>query len=436
MNIQKHLIKRFNKKETLLILSSFPERKKEVSRDNAIGRYTKLLLDNYPKNRKIVVICEKRKNEKPYLLNKNILVVPNYKTNSFSFFADVIRVLVNFRSARDFLVQFEFSVFGGKIMIPQVLFVLGFSKLIGKNLVVMLHQVVKNLSELSGHLGIRKNGLKTSMLNLLLKMFYVFIGQFSNKILVHDKALADHLSEQVNGEKISVIPHGIGKRKTFSKKERNIARKKIGLKRDDFVLLVYGYRSWYKGTDWIIKTITKFNKENPSNEVKLIIAGGDSPTLKTTSAYKTFKNELTGLIKKINGNFVVTGFVPEAEVGGLFAATDLVLFPYRTKMSASGAFSLTLRYGKPFLTSINFMKQKEFELSNVSFSLHYGSFEKTLLGYFKDNNAKSKIKEISSKIANACSWKKTSMLYEFEMVGSRLGVNEAIITPEYATSKV
>ena len=81
------------------------------------------------------------------------------------------------------------------------------------------------------------------------------------------------------------------------------------------------------------------------------------------------------------------------------------------------------------------MKPKEFELSSVSFSLNYGSFEKTLLGYFKDNNAKSKIKEISSEIANARSWKKTSMLYESEMVGSRLGI-KAIITPEYATSKV
>lgn len=370
-----------NDTDTLAILTSYPAKNGEIASANAISRYSYLLVNSFSKNQNIVVLSEKnQKNNVAYQLTENILVVPTYKYNSFNFFSQVLSKVVEFNKIKDYLIQFEFSIFGGKKIIPSFLLTLLGLRLLNKNVSITLHQVATNLNELSGHLGLTRNSLKTRFLNLSLNIFYRTVGVLAQKIIVHDELLKKRLSEFVNDKKIEVIPHAIGDEsvKNITPKMAINAKTEFGFNKKDKVLAVYGYRSWYKGTDWIVKTVKELTDDNPKQNIKLLVAGGNSPTLKDTASYKKFDRRLKSTIKKANGSVKVTGFIPEKDVWKVFAASDMVIFPYRTRMSASGAFALTLAYKKQFLVSNHFAGGSEIDLSQNTFEMNTLSFKKVL----------------------------------------------------------
>lgn len=394
----------FNNSDTLAVISPFYSQNRGDFRGYSIARYTNLLINSFSKNQKFVIFSENKENENSYEASENILVVPSYKFNSFGFFSQVLKKVIEFNEIKDYLIQFEFSIFGGKKVIPSFLLALLGLKVLGKNTSITLHQVATNLNELSGHLGLQKNSIKTRFLNLLLNIFYRVVGILSNKIIVHDKLLKSRLSEFVESNKIEVIPHAIGDEnvKKITPKMVSIAKKQFGFSRKDKIIAVYGYRSWYKGTDWIIKTIKELSDTNPKLNLKLLVAGGVSPTLKDTASYKKFDRKLKNVIKKANGSVKITGFISEKDVWKVFAASDLVVFPYRTRMSASGAFALTLAYKKPFLVSNHFAIGSEINLSKNIFELNTFSFKKAL----------SKLTNINTEeLVENRSWESVSKLY-------------------------
>src|SRR3990167_6945214 len=110
MTILKKYLERFDTPETLIILSSFPRKGGELAIENALARYTYLLVKNFSENQRIVVLSEKRtKSERAYLLKSNILVIPSFSKNSLKFAFDVEKDLSRFVLAKNLLVQFEFS---------------------------------------------------------------------------------------------------------------------------------------------------------------------------------------------------------------------------------------------------------------------------------------------------------------------------------------
>ncbi len=370
-----------NSENSIGIITSYPAKNGEIASANAISRYSYLLVNSFPKNQNIVVFSEKnQKNNIAYQLNENILIAPTYQYNSFKFLSQILNKVIEFNKIKDYLIQFEFSIFGGKKIIPSFLLTLLGLKLLNKNVSITLHQVATNLNELSGHLGLTRNSVKTRLLNLSLNIFYRTVGILSNKIIVHDELLKKRLSEFVSDKKIEVIPHAVGDEsvKNITPKMVMSAKKEFGFSKKDKVLTVYGYRSWYKGTDWIVKTVKELSDDKPQLNLKLLVAGGISPTLKDTSSYKKFDRRLKDTIKKANGSVKVTGFIPEKDVWKVFAASDMVVFPYRTRMSASGAFALTLAYKKPFLVSNHFASGSEIDLSQNTFEMNTLSFKKAL----------------------------------------------------------
>lgn len=346
-----------------------------MARGNAISRYTYLLTKNFPKNQKIVVFSEVRNGRKPFLMAKNILVVPTYKLNSPMFYVDVLKKILDFDAIGNIMIQFEFSIFGGKIVIPQILAILATLRLVGKSTKITFHQVVTNINVLSGHLAIKKNGIKADILNSLLKFFYKACGILSDKIFVHDSVLAGRLSEFVNIQKIRIIPHGVNVEKKIGDAFAKHSKKYFGVAPETKLVGIFGYCSWYKGTDWLIENFARFAGENPDCKVRLLVAGGESPTLKGTLAYQKYHEKLQKVIKEANGNIIYTGYVPDHDVRRVFGACDLFVFPYRTKMSASGAFSLCLGYGKPYIVSKAFSENiTKNEAEDRIFSLNYKNF--------------------------------------------------------------
>lgn len=377
--VTKQIIDSYNNPDTLGIISSYPSFGGEVARGNAISRYTYLLTNNFPKSQKVIVFCEIRNTKKPFLMAQNILVVPTYKLNSINFFRDLLSKFSKFDVVSNILIEFEFSIFGGKIIIPQLMALLASFKLMGKSVKIMFHQVVDDINVLSGHLAIKKYSLKAWVLNNLLDVFYKTCGILSEKVFVHDAVLAGRLEKFVDEGKIKVIPHGVGGRKVVSKTFASNSKRYFKIKNGTKLVGIFGYCSWYKGTDWLIENFARFARENSNQKIRLLVAGGESPTLKGTLAYKKYHNKLKKVIKEANGNIVYTGYVPDSDVKKVFGAVDLFIFPYRTKMSASGAFSLCQSYNKPYIVSKAFSENVPVgEVKGRVFDLNYKSFAKLL----------------------------------------------------------
>ncbi len=436
MNITKKLLNKYNTPDTLAILSSFPKKDGEVADENAVARYTNLLITNFVGSRKIVVICEKRqKTDKAYELADNILVVPSYKVNSLLFSFQVIKTLYKFNQIKNLLIQFEFSIFGGKDSLPGLLGIIFSQWLFGRNISITLHQVVDDISSLSGHLGLKRGSLRTHAFNFLLSQFYKLIGIFSDTVIVHDSLLKTRLSAFVKEDKIVVIPHGGFGSSQLSSSLRSRVRRSLGFDKKDFVILVFGYQSWYKGTDWIIKTVGDLVEKHPELNLKILLAGGESPTLKYTSAYKNFFLNLKDLLGHYGNIVKSTGFVPESEVAKVFAASDAVVFPYRTRMSASGALSLTWSYGKAFLASsqfaTNFLEpdvldafaRYSISTKDISFELNLQSFEKVLIGLVNNKSLTLRLKNAGAEVANFRTWSRVAKAYELACTRQAISVS-------------
>jgi len=391
--------------------------------ENAISRYSHLLVTHFPKYQRVVVICEKRANEGPYEIAENVLVVPSYTYDSPAFAFQVGSALRKFGKAANLMVQFEFHIFGGKASIPGIMAVIASQSLAGRNVSIMLHQVVSDINSLSGHLGLSKGGFGSRVFNLSLKLFYGFVGTFCQKVLVHDSLLAKRLEGLVKQDKIVVIPHGSDLPKNVLTRIGQATRRSIGLNDGNVAVLVFGYLSWYKGSDWAVRTLGNIARKYPDLKLKLVLAGGESPTLKETGSYKAFSGKLQNLLKSNCKCTITTGFVPEAKVGNLFSAADLVVFPYRTKMSASGALSIAWQYGKPVLTSEAFdknfdeadvkeaLEQKGITKDDISFKLNQASFEKALLGLLQSQALKKNLGVAGRQIARGRSWDSVALLY-------------------------
>ncbi len=423
----------FNSPNTLGIISSFPAKNGEIAVANAISRYTYLLSKSFPKNKKIVIFSEINKSNKPYLLTENILVVPSFKYDSVKFAGDTLKNVANFNFVKDILIQFEFSIFGGKKVIPSFLLLLLSLRLLNKNVSIVLHQVVTDLNELSGHLGLSRKSLSVALFNTLLTGFYWVVGYLSNQIIVHDKMLLTRLSNLVNKSKIKVIPHAVGDMSVvkINSKLETLARNGFGLAKKDKVVAIYGYRSWYKGTDWMVKTIHDLITRYPKQNLKLLVAGGVSPTLKHTSAYKTYDKKLKKIIKSANGGVRITGFIPERSVWRVFAASDVVVFPYRTRMSASGAFNLALTYKKPFLVSRAFSEGIGLKMKEMIFDLNTFRFEGKLFGLLGNAKLKARVSTITESMVIGKSWGEVASLYMTTVKSGNILVNNGDLDKNY-----
>lgn len=432
MKLSRKTHQRFNEQGTLLVVSSFPLRGEEIASRNAVARYSQLLLKTFPRNKQIVVICEKvsGQDNRPYLLRKNILILPTYQVNSWSLFKDLYKVLGEFSAATDVLIQFEFSLFGKELItfcLPLLFMLMRFK---GKRIFTMFHQIVLDLSTLADQVNLKNQPFKTGLINLAMKVFYVLFGWASQKVLVHDQLLAEKLFGLVSKRKIEVIPHGIDGFRFYSKQAKNRLRAKYGLKPNDKVILAYGYHSWYKGTDFLVNAMAE--SKLPTN-YKLLLAGDVAPTQKNQPHLSEYYWALSQQIKAHPGRIIHTGFLPEKQVPEVFAIADLVVFAYRARMSSSGALALTFQYHKPFICSTAFVEnlwasdyqrlsQKAgFSLASGIFNLENEAFESTLQKVMANSAWLKQSGWLGKQIAQARAWNKMAERYLAVIAGEQSG---------------
>jgi len=341
------LIAKFNQVDTQLVVSGYPEQSAHA-KNHGIAWYTKLTLEPIARRfgQKFVVLAEKGENNAPQLFAKNnILVLRIFDSHKPHLYPQILRYLQKFSKVKSVHVHSEFGMRGGIKHFGLVLPFLALIRATGQKVTFFSHNVIDKIEMLSGHLNIRKNSFQAKAINFALSMYYFSLAKLCQKVIVLDQHLAERLTKFIPAEKIQVFPIPVDQHKRIGSRE---AKTQLGITQNKKVLLFFGFVTWYKGADWLIKTFDTLSKKHPNTQ--LVIAGGPSYSLAEKAHYKRYYNDLLAISKK-NSQIQIAGFVNEAEIVTYFSAADLVIFPYRGLMGASGCFSHALTYKTPFMVS-------------------------------------------------------------------------------------
>lgn len=398
--IMEHLIEKYNKGKTIAVISSYPEKNSTYSKKVcAVGGFTKNTLVSF-KNKKVVFTVKISKKEEVYEEN-NILVLRVLDRDNPLSILSLIKYIFKFNQIKNFLIEFEFGSFGNIEAVSAFLIAPFILKILGKKQVIVVHQVINNLGTISGHLGWIDDDLRIDIFNPLLHLFYKMIYALSNNTVVTEPYLKKNLKKIVgDGQKIKVIPHGVDTKIKLldQKKSRTILK----LPKNKFILLYFGYLSWYKGAD----LFQEYAKKSLRNKKLLfIMAGGKSFTNKNKRHYKEY---LDNFIEKPK-NLIITGFVPENKINLYYSSADLIMAPYRVMMSSSGPLSLAFSYEKPTILSRpledyfqsydfkNALKILKLEKEDFIFDLNQESFKKRLVWAKKNLNKLSDFSKLMKK---------------------------------------
>lgn len=350
--ISNTLVHKYNEEDALIVFSSYAKEKDDARDMNALAWYTKHLISSFPKERKVIFLAEKTpaSSAEPFEDEKRFLVIPTWQKNSLSSIADVVRALALFSKPKRILFQFEFNIFGTALGPLIMLFLTMFMTIRRKQVFFQIHQIVLDIADMKNQTNV-KNPFFIRFFNMGLGIFYRLIFLFSEKVIVTEEALAAKLRSLGLSSKLFILPHHVLDEKVIPAKKPN---------KKATTLLFFGYLSWYKGIDWLVKAFKEVHTQHP--DLRLIVAGGKSPTMKNKSHYNKYYSRLVRAMKKTPG-VTRTGFIPDDQVKKMFAKADVLVMPYRMFISSSGPLSWALSQHKPVILSSalkEYMKSEDF----------------------------------------------------------------------------
>lgn len=279
----------------------------------------------------------------------------------------------------------------------------------GKKTVVVLHQVIARPDDIKSQINI-SNHFVLAVLIAIAKEYYKAITDNATTVVVFDEVLKRRIVKN-GAENVVVIPHGI---EQFPTQDKLLARKKLKIAKDAYVLMSFGFLAWYKGTDWLIDAFAKVKRQQKGNKkLTLIIAGGPNPNHIFKHFYKSYIRRIEEVARE--NEIIVTGFIPQEKINLYFAASDLVIFPYRTFMSSSGPLSMTFSFRKPFVVSeklADMLKTKDMAAAiaetkldkrDITFSFEEG-LGKAIERFEKNRMLNLKVLEFTKKLSAKRSW--------------------------------
>ena len=168
-----------------------------------------------------------------------------------------------------------------------------------------------------------------------------FLKPVDGFITMSQKVLQD-LKEYIKNKPAQFVPHPLYDNfgEIISKEE---ARKKLGINKDEKLILFFGFIRKYKGLDILLNAMKILKSENNSDNLKLLIAG---------EFYEDEKN-YAGLLSdpQIKDNLILhTSFISVSEVKYYFCAADCVVQPYRNA-TQSGVTPLAYHFEKPMIVT-------------------------------------------------------------------------------------
>lgn len=229
---------------------------------------------------------------------------------------------------------------------------------------------------------------------------FIKIAPFINMFIVHTKISACELITEfgISMENISVIKHGAFVSEFIPTKSRKPDAK--------CRLLMFGYQSYYKGTDLLLDAVERL-PQNLQKQIVVKIVGKIS-------------GDILAKINKYHKNIVWENtFLPDDELSQEIVNADVLVYPYR-KISQSGALLLGLSFKKPIIVS-NLPSFVE-TLDNYPLEMFFragdvNSLKETIENYLSFDDAfRQHLVDILSKIKDNNSWemsaKETYLMYQ------------------------
>lgn len=409
--------------DKLLIISPYPSKTGVYDNQySALASYAKNTVESIIKKKKklkVLVLADRIPEGKNWR-KANVEVKRVWSRNNiFTYLPLVIQILKN-NDIKKILIEMEWALFGRNPFILALwpLFLL-FLKLLKKDVSIVMHGIAVDFMKLSPQLGLDKKSLKSRLFDVGIKLFYQTIITFSTRIIVLEKYFAELINSFYKTDKAVYIPHGVDTVTTAVSKKR--ARNILGIKQNSFVILNFGFINWYKGSDILVNLFRQFiNKEGKrKRKVHLIMAGGVSNIHHRDKIYRIFTEDILADVA-IMPQIKLTGYLPEKSIGLYFAASDLIILPYRLFISSSGPLSFALSYKKPFLLSSNLsgyfrspdfksgLTQSKIKEADLIFDFNLKSFSQSLSKITKKIN---KAKKLSSFLYNQRKWPKIAFSY-------------------------
>jgi len=410
----------------LTVITSYPE-KGLVHGIKTVGvaSYAKNTLLSLSKafNNKldIIVLAERLPGQKKNYKEKNITVNRCWQRNSWFLCVQLFKQIKKIKTKK-VLIEFEMAMMGNpskNILLP---FLLSALKLIGKEVFIAIHQVVLDFEEMSGHLGTKRKSVKNKLLSLFSRVFFSLTVRLSSKTIVFEEFLKNRLAKISPSKKIFVIPHGVEAQKTTI--DKSFARKRLNLKSSDFVVVIFGYLAWYKGTDWLTDRVTSGLSNNPNKNIKLIIAGGPNPNHKGKPFYQKYIENIKNTAKNHPKNITLTGFVEEKNINTYYQAADVMIYPYRTGISSSGPLAMAFTNQRPFLLSnplsqlldtkdiAEGMEKLKIKKGDISFSFGKNNFCDKLENIKSNSELQKKLSSLGKQISAKRSWQNIGIMYK------------------------
>lgn len=229
--------------------------------------------------------------------------------------------------------QHEFFLYGGPGAVPGLPLGLGAMRAAGAGPVVTMHHAVDPAAVDEEFMRLHRVRAPVRLGRAGLGSVQRTISRLARRVIVHEPMFARWIADA------TVIPHGL-EAATGARPSVGEARASLGLE-DRFTALCLGFIAPYKGLEVALEAAALAPRD-----VQLVVAGAEHPRLAASGdAYAEELRRRWAPVARF------TGFVADAELPTLFAATDVALFLYPTVFSSSGALALALAHGTPVVLS-------------------------------------------------------------------------------------
>lgn len=441
--VSEKLLKQFNRPDTHLVISGYPVRDGHTN-NYGISWYTKETIEPLAKKKKarFIVLAETNGHNEPKVYQDgHILVLRVFDQRHLTVYPYILKWLHKFNNVKNVYVHSEFAANGGVKNFAFLAPFLALIKLTGRNITFFSHNFVESFDKIAGHLNFEKGSTKLAIFNVLLSMYNHVLTRVVDRIVVMDEAIKKRVENYISKDRIVSFPISI--KRPQKKVTKSVARNKLNIKKDEKVLLFFGFVTWYKGADWIIGKVSNYLKRHPRSKIRLIIAGGEAYSLKEKDYYqKYYKKQLEKASK--DSRIIITGFLPESEIGTYFAAADMVVYPYRGLIGASGALTYALAYDKPVMLSPGLaailqaddcqhaLKRSSLMEDDISFTLSQKGFNK-IINTIQDTALLNKMNQFSKKLADAREYAVVLDSYYQYIYDSKVVANPLVSISEVAS---
>jgi len=182
-----------------------------------------------------------------------------------------------------------------------------------------------------------------------IKYSFKLIDHFSDRIIVLTEASKSVLEKEYKIRNVKYIFHGFFNTENVDMDDITAFRKELGIGLDEKVILLFGYPFEKKGYHHVIKSLPHVIKKHP--KTKVVITGGiANADPDQTISYLTILKKLS-IELGVEKHVIFTDYIPDEKVPHLIASSQLAVFPFEDRQTASGSLLTVYPYKKPLVVS-------------------------------------------------------------------------------------